>query len=417
MTATHRDPADRGLDEGSGGGSPVHDPAAPGPEQEGRGVLPRSEWGVVAGFAGVWLIFLVSAVIAETVVRIHDGDRLGLLLLLVTSALFCLTYLAAFIAPRPLTGLPAAVNTAGYTAVLGLLTIALFGLMGGNALNCLPYLTAVWLFSYNLRTAIVSVALGALLAVTLAVWLTEGTQRFWVTGAMLVGFAVMAVVRVTTEREESMRDVQHELDLSRQREVLARDVHDVLGHSLTAVHVKAQLVARLIDADPARAKDEAEQIAALARTAIGEVRSTVDGLAAPQLVTELAGARRVLSDAGIRADVPGVEAAAEVPEPAAGLFAWALREAVTNAVRHSGADRVRVRLAPDRLVVVDDGVGPDGTVSGHAQASGPSSGSTVQRGTGLAGLRARTEAAGGTLQVGPEHPGTARPGTRLEVTL
>lgn len=398
--------------------STVHtDPAQAEPADRPARTLPREEWPTVLGFAGVWLVFLLMAVASVTVDRLRSGDTLGALVSVGSGLAFTAVYLTAFVAPRPVPSWPRPVNTAGYTLLLGAVTAVFATVAGTAALNVLPYFSAVWIFSQRRRTALVAAVVVAVIGVTLAQLLTDGEGRMWLTVSVIVATALIVAMRLATDSEDSMREVRHELDLSRQREVLARDVHDVLGHSLTAVHVKAQLVARLIDADPARAKDEAEQIAALARTAIGEVRSTVDGLAAPQLVTELAGARRVLSDAGIRADAPGVEAAAEVPEPAAGLFAWALREAVTNAVRHSGADRVRVRLAPDRLVVVDDGLGPDGTVSGHAQACGPSSGSTVRRGTGLAGLRARAEAAGGTLQVGPEHPGTARPGTRLEVTL
>lgn len=427
-------------------------PAPADAEHTGRPArtLPREEWPMVLGFAGVWLVFLLMAVAAATADRVQAGDTGSAVAVVATGLAFAAVYLAAFIAPQPIPSWPRPANTAAYTLAL-LAVTALFAVVAGaTALNVLPYFTALWIFSQRRRIALIAAAVVVALGVTMIQLLTAGGQRFWLTVAMIMATAVMMAVRLAADSEDSMKAVRHELDLWRQREELARDVHDVLGHSLTAVHVKAQLVTRLIDADPARAKDEAEQIVALTRTAIGEVRSTVDGLSAPQLATELAGARRVLSDAGIRADVPGVEAAADVPERAASLFAWALREAVTNAVRHSGAERVRVELTPHRLAVVDDGVGPDGTagtptpspaptattasstpVSGTSSPSGeaagkatlrtpataPSSGSTARRGTGLAGLRARAEAAGGTLEVSAEHPGAARPGTRLEVTL
>ena len=402
--------------------APVH-PAPADAEHTGRPArtLPREEWPMVLGFAGVWLVFLFMAVAATTMNLLQAGDIGGAVTAVATGLGFAAVYLCAFIAPHPIPSWPLPVNTAAFTLALLCITALFAAVAGVAALNVLPYFAALWIFSQRRRIALIAAVLVLALAVTLVQVLSEGSQRLWLTVAMVVATVVMVSVRLAADREDSVKAVRHELDLWRQREELARDVHDVLGHSLTAVHVKAQLVARLIDADPARARDEAEQIVALTRTAIGEVRSTVDGLSAPQLATELAGARRVLTDAGLRADVPGVEAAAEVPEQAAALFAWALREAVTNAVRHSGAERVRVELTPRRLAVVDDGVGPDGEAAGKGRtqttATAPSSGSTPRRGTGLAGLRARAEAAGGTLEVCAAHPGTARPGTRLEVTL
>lgn len=379
--------------------------------------LPREEWATVLGFAGVWLVFLLMAVASVTVARIQAGDAAGAAVAVGSGVLFTAVYLVSFIVPDPVPSWPRPANTALYTLGLVLVTALFATAAGSAAINVVPYFAAVWVFSPRRRTALTAVAVIAALGVVLALTITDGEQRVWLTVSVLVATGVITVVRLASDNEDSTREMQHELDLSRQREELARDVHDVVGHSLTAVHVKAQLVARLIDADPARAKDEAEQIVALTRTAIGEVRSTVDGLSAPQLATELAGARRVLADAGIRADVPGIEAAADVPAQAAELFAWTLREAVTNAVRHSGAERVRITLSADRLTVVDDGVGPDGhaPAGGQPEAREPSSGS--RRGTGLTGLRARAEAAGGTLVVCPEHPDAERPGTRVEVSL
>ena len=97
---------------------------------------------------------------------------------------------------------------------------------------------------------------------------------------------------------------------------MARDVHDVLGHSLTALSVKAELAARLIDVDPARAKAELESIQATARQALAEVRATVGGLRAGNLEAELAAAPRVLADAGIATD--GRRAPSPTPTRATG---------------------------------------------------------------------------------------------------
>jgi two-component system, NarL family, sensor histidine kinase DesK len=397
----------------------------PGParaqRRKGRALLPRTlpreEWPMVLGFAGVWLVFLLMAVASATVARVQADDPAGAAVSVGCGLAFAAVYLGSFIAPDAVPSWPRPANTVLYTLALGLVTAVFASFAGAAALNVIPYFGALWIFSQTRRTALTAAAVIAAAGMAMTLAFTEGEQRIWLTVSVLLATGVIMGVRLAADGDDSLQAVRRELALSRQREELARDVHDVLGHSLTAVHVKAQLVARLIEADPARARDEAEQIIALTRTAIGEVRSTVDGLTAPQLATELAGARRVLSDAGLRADVPGVEAAAEVPAPAAEVFAWTLREAVTNTVRHAGADHVRITLAPDRLTVVDDGIGPDGPVpaGGPAEVREPSS--PRRRGTGLDGLRARAEAAGGTLVVRPEHPGADRPGTRVEVTL
>jgi two-component system sensor histidine kinase DesK len=149
-----------------------------------------------------------------------------------------------------------------------------------------------------------------------------------------------------------------------------------------------------MDVDPARARAEVEQIHDLSRQALAEVRTTVGGLRVARLVDEVEAARTVLGDAGITADLPGD---LDVVDPRHRIvLAWALREAVTNVVRHSGATRCSVTLGPDRLRVEDDGSGVHG-----------------REGNGIRGLRERVTAAGGTLTLRPGETG----GTVLEVRL
>lgn len=206
------------------------------------------------------------------------------------------------------------------------------------------------------------------------------------------------IVRVLTEAEIRQDATRSSLALVAERERVARDVHDVLGHSLTALSVKAELAARLIDVDPARARLELESIQETARQALAEVRATVGGLRAANLDAELAAAPRVLADAGVRTRIDG-EVADTDPRHRT-LLAWVLREAVTNVVRHAEASTAVISLAANGLVVLDDGQGP-GSCEGN----------------GLRGMRERVESAGGDLLVGPAAPGTVAPGTRLEVRL
>lgn len=203
-----------------------------------------------------------------------------------------------------------------------------------------------------------------------------------------------ALVRVLTDAQIRMQATQASLAVTAERERVARDVHDVLGHSLTVLSVKAELAGRLIDVDPARARAELESIQATARQALAEVRTTVGGLRASNLDAEVAAAPRVLADAGIEARVDG-EVADTDPRHRA-LLAWVLRESVTNVVRHSGATRATVRLRPDGLDVLDDGCGTD-----------------APEGNGLRGLRERVEAVGGRVEIG----GAPGSGTRVRVEL
>ncbi len=166
-----------------------------------------------------------------------------------------------------------------------------------------------------------------------------------------------------------------------ERSRIARDLHDLLGHSLTTITVKAALARRLADLDPARAAAEIAEVEELSRRSLADVRAAVAGYRDVSLAGELASGREVLRAAGIDAVFPG---AVDVVDPRyAELFGWAVREAVTNVVRHSRAGRCTITLGPDWIEVVDDGRG-----------------SAAGSGSGLAGLRERAAAVGATVSAG-----------------
>jgi two-component system sensor histidine kinase DesK len=182
------------------------------------------------------------------------------------------------------------------------------------------------------------------------------------------------------------------LAVTQERERLARDVHDILGHSLTVITVKTELAGRLLEAVPetpalARARTELADAERLAREALADVRATVSGMRQLSLTGELASARQALDAAGIAADLPS--AVDDVPARYRELFAFALREGITNVVRHSGARRCVVTFTGNSLEVRDDGRGP-------ARGTG---------GSGLAGLRERAAAAGARVETGPAPDG------------
>jgi two-component system sensor histidine kinase DesK len=180
---------------------------------------------------------------------------------------------------------------------------------------------------------------------------------------------------------------QHELArvaVEQERSRVGRDMHDILGHSLTVITVKAELAGRLLETDPQRAAKEIAEVEELARGALADVRSTVAGYRGVSVVSELANARSALEAAGIQADLPG--SVDDIPSGYRELFGWALREGITNVVRHSQATSCAVRLGPSFVEVSDNGRGP---------TEDPSS-----SGTGLAGLRERVQDAGGSLAIG-----------------
>ena len=168
-----------------------------------------------------------------------------------------------------------------------------------------------------------------------------------------------------------------------ERERIARDLHDLLGHTLSVIVVKSELAARLAEREPARAADEMLDVERIGREALAEVRAAVAGYRAQGLRGELDGARRALAAAGVEAtvdaDLPPLSIAYE------SALALALRESVTNVVRHAGANHAAIRIGVEQssviLEVTDDGRGN----------SGP-------EGVGLTGMRERIAALGGTVQ-------------------
>ncbi|MER7765083.1 sensor histidine kinase [Streptomyces sp. NPDC097619] len=225
--------------------------------------------------------------------------------------------------------------------------------------------------------------------------------------ALLGGFAMAGVgqlIRTTIALREARATVA-QLAANEERLRLARDLHDLLGHSLSLITLKSELAGRMLPDQPEKAAQQVADIERVSRQALVDVREAVSGYRRPTLPGELAGARTALTAAGIRADLP---LEPELPEPpelreeAESALAWALREAVTNVVRHSGAVTCTVTLRTRQsldgtrleLTVADDGSGSE------AGQSAP--------GNGLTGLTERLTAVGGTLRAGP-----ARPGFRL----
>jgi two-component system sensor histidine kinase DesK len=167
-----------------------------------------------------------------------------------------------------------------------------------------------------------------------------------------------------------------------ERERIARDLHDVLGHTLSVIILKSELAGKLIERDPERAKAEIADVEQTSRAALSDVRSTIRGYRAHSLEAELKQARAMLETAGVTVKAESEEVRLTPVQES--VVALVVREAVTNVVRHAQAHNCQLRLMPVngncRIEIQDDGQG-GGTIEGN----------------GLRGMRERIEALGGTL--------------------
>ena len=248
------------------------------------------------------------------------------------------------------------------------------------------------------------VAIAGLAVCTLALGITSG-MAWLVLPTVAIGLwatafvrQVAAVAELQAAREEIAR-----LAVAEERLRFARDLHDLLGHSLSLIALKSELAGRLLPVAPEKAEEEVRDIEGVARRALREVREAVAGYRKPSLKAELGGAREMLGAAGIDCRIDNQ--AGVVPGWIDGVFAWAVREGVTNVVRHSRAKRCEIRLTRDsgrvHAEITDDG---RGSSPGDDEAAA---------GSGLSGLAERVEASGGDFEAGPLPKG----GFRLRVSL
>jgi len=238
--------------------------------------------------------------------------------------------------------------------------------------------------SFMLLLVYVVAAAGVTLPAPAAVALT-------VLGIGAVTTALGSVMRANEELRR-LRDERARLAVSEERIRIARDLHDLLGHTLSLIAVKTELATRLVGSDPERAQAELADVQQVTREALAEVRGAVHGYRQEPFPEARASARTTLAAAGIDCRVDGD--VPSLPIHVETVLAWAVREAATNVVRHSDARRCAIRL--ERL---DDDVAlevaDDGTVA-------PGTGSD---GSGLAGLAERARDLHGTFEAGARPEG------------
>lgn len=279
----------------------------------------------------------------------------------------------------------------GFNALL----LATFPFMGWGFIYYGIYVSIMLSTLIPWRHARIAILLVSVIIMTIALLTQEWAALSIGLTGLFVGWATGAGIergRISRQLDRSRQQVSV-LAVAAERERIGRDLHDILGHSLTAISIKAGLAAKLVDHDRAAARAEISDIEEIARQALGDVRSTASGYREVRVPIEIASARSVLMAAGIQAQTPS--ALEPMSEEVSELFGYLVREAVTNVVRHSEAGTCTITVSAGRVTVSDDGRG-----------------FTMSRttcGSGLEGLSQRFERAGGRLVV------SSRPGVGTEV--
>jgi two-component system sensor histidine kinase DesK len=346
------------------------------------------------------MVIWLPALLSEPVAHATDADPAGprwLALAVVTAAFAGTAVLGSRRFEWCATAAPPSWREYGLLAAQAVATVAVVAASPESEL-LFPLLAIAGVVALDARRGLWSVAAATALGGVTVAW--SGTSE-QVASVLLVTvlsgagcwsfrrlFAVIGELAAT--REELAR-----VAVDRERERFSRDLHDLLGHTLSVIVVKAQAVRRITALDPESAASHAADIETIGRRALAEVRQAVDGYRGVGLAAELERARAALDAAAVAVTVREPAGGDPLPEDVDALFGWVVREGVTNVVRHARARRCVVAWSVAdgvaRLEVTDDGGG--GTSS------------RLPEGGGLEGLRARAEAVGGRLTAGPAGDG------------
>src|ERR671911_1184950 len=221
------------------------------------------------------------------------------------------------------------------------------------------------------------VAIAGLAAITVGLGVVSGMAWLVLPTAALGLWATAFVRQVAAVAElRSAREELARMAVNEERLRFARDLHDLLGHSLSLITLKSELAGRLLPDEPEKAETEVHDIEEVARQALGEVREAVAGYRSPTLDEELAGAAEMLGAAGI--DLAIDNEAGILPREIDGVLAWTVREGTTNVIRHSQARSCHILLARE-----------DGTVYAKITDDGRGEKEQGAPGSGLSGLAER----------------------------
>jgi two-component system sensor histidine kinase DesK len=338
----------------------------------------------------IWLVY--SGFFFVKPVLDHAGRREWLLDLL-GFAVFLVLYVGLFCLERP----------RGILHVIGILLLGVLYIpFNGGASTFFIFAAAFVPFAVETQAAAVAAMLAIVAVGALEGWLLHlaGWTIFYaaifplIVGGSNIFFAERN--RMNRRLRKANDEIEHLAKVA-ERERIARDLHDVLGHTLSVITLKSELAGKLMDRDPQRAAKEISEVEQISRQALSDVRDAIRGYRSQGLTAELAQAKLTLETAGLTVQC---DAATTLKLPAVqeSVLSLAVREAVTNVVRHAQAHTCRLRLEQQngscRLQIQDDGRG-----------------GFDAEGNGLRGMRERVEMLGGTLNRNTEA------GTTLTITL
>jgi two-component system, NarL family, sensor histidine kinase DesK len=326
--------------------------------------------------------------------------------ILIALAAFVALYVVLLPPIRPLTRRGNRVIAGGVALLVALAALPLaLGAPRSFAL-LFVYVIAVAGLALPVAAAVVVVGGGAAaVGVGLALAGSDGgTVAAWTLTVLGVGAMTASLGRAMRANEElrTMREERARLAVSEERLRIARDVHDLLGHTLTLISLKNELARRLIRSDADRAEAELAEAGRITREALAQVREAVHGYRRLAFADALESSRATLAAAGIECHVEGV--ASGLSSDVESMLAWTMREATTNVVRHSNARSCSITLSisgGDAALQIED----DGTTVA----------TTNDGGAGLVGLAERARDLRGTLEAGARADGGYR--VRLTVPL
>jgi two-component system sensor histidine kinase DesK len=337
-------------------------------------------WFVYSGF------FFIQPVLDHVSLRTWLLDILGFIV-------FCFLYFGLFLLERP----------KGILHILGMLLLGmLFIPHNGGACGFFIFAAAFVPFVVTRQSTAIAgiISISAIAALECRLLHLDPWILIWAAGFPLtvgggnVFFAERN--RMNCKLEKANEEIEHLAKVA-ERERIARDLHDVLGHTLSVIALKSELASKLMDRDPQRAGNEIREVEQISRQALSDVRDAIRGYRAKGLAAELAQAKTTLETAGLAVQCDAASSV-QLPPMQESVLALAVREAVTNVVRHAGARSCRLRLEQQngscRLEIQDDGRG----------------GSSLE-GNGLRGMRERVQMLGGTLER------NSQAGTTLTITL
>ena len=364
-------------------------------------------------YASFWLVCLVFPILS----LVQAPPELAALLIAVAGLIFFIAMYFWVIWPHPLNAparrfrvRAALLLIIGLTILVIVLTLGydsafLWLFLGVSAIAglTLPFRNAsIVVFALTLLTLGISIgnsrgmAIPDWLAILPLVLLVRGL------GLDMIGFVRLsdALRELQSTREELARQA-----VTEERLRMARDLHDLLGHTLSLITLKSELAGRLVEIDPQSALKEIHEVEQVARQALREVREAVSGYRQQTLHSELEDAHQILEAAGINCTID--EAAGRLPPGVDTVLTWVVREGVTNVIRHSRARACWIRIATLRDAAMVE-VSNDGYI--------PKARLLEPTGSGLSGLSERVKAIGGDIEAGPQQIGD-HSGFRLSVKI